>query len=886
MQLPVVSQTPDRPRRSPWKRLASLANQVRLGLLTMVLVSVLPLGTALIYWSARQHSQQTVLLQEERSRIVASQITNYLDDLQRKLSYLARTRGLSQLSPAIQQNFLEGLARHNNAYEMVAILDRQGRVVSSASPYGDKNEDKTLENFTNSPLFQRAYRQQEEFVGRVSVDPQTRAPNVTLAVPIRNNLDKVDGVLLARIHLSFLQYVVSQTQVGATGYVYVLDERNYLIAHSRRVAEVFELENLNDRPLLQFLTQAEQQTMTQYPGLAGTPVLGAVAPVRSVNWKVAVELPTQEAYAPFYRMVMVMGGATISLLALAIAAGWLLSRQLASPLQQLTAAAVQLSQGNLKTRVQIAAQNELGVLAQTFNHMAEQVEASVLTLENANEELEKRVRQRTAELQTAKEEADMANRAKSEFLANMNHELRTPLNGILGYAQILIRDATLSGKQQQGIRIIHQCGSHLLTLINDILDLAKIEARRMELYPQDFHFPNFLLETSEICAIRARQKGIQFDYVAADNLPTAIYADDKRLRQVLLNLLSNATKFTDRGRVTFRVEVLGDPFPIHSVTGTGTLSLGQRIRFTVQDTGIGIPIEKQEAVFRAFEQAGGRDRSTEGTGLGLAISRQITQMMGSDIQLTSTVGQGSTFWFELDLPLAQDWQDNLESESDPVIVGYRGKSYTILVVDDHPENRLVLVNMLEPLGFRMEEASNGRVGYEKALQIRPDLIVTDVIMPELNGLEMTQKLRLHPDFAEVPIIASPASLSQVEQHESFAAGCNSFFPKPIQFDALLTELAKFLDLEWVYEIKNQPQAASGSAAFSTATLSNGWIVPPASELVALHRAATGGFIQDVQQEALRLRDLDPAYSEFANQLLDLAQNFDDEAILRLVEQSI
>ncbi len=888
MQLPVVAKTPNRPGQTPWKRLASLANQVRLGLLTMVLLSVLPLGTALIYWSARQHSQQTVRLQEEHSRVVASQITNYLDDLQRKLSYLARTRGLSQLSPATQHNFLEALARHNDAYEMVAILDRRGRVVSAVSPYGDK----PLEHFTDSPLFQRAYGQQEEFVGNVSMDVQNRVLNVTLAVPIRNNLDQVDGVLLACVNLSFLWYVVSQTQVGATGYVYVLDERNHLIAHSRGAAEIFTQENLNDRPLLlQFLTQAEQQTMAQYPGLEDMPVLGAVAPVRSVNWKVVVELPTQEAYAPFYRMVMIMGGVTMSLLALAIAAGWLLSRQLAHPLQQLTAAAVQLSQGNLKTRVQIAAQNELGLLAQTFNHMAEQVEASVLTLENANEELEKRVRQRTAELQTAKEAADMANRAKSEFLANMNHELRTPLNGILGYAQILIRDTTLSKKQQQGVRIIHQCGSHLLTLINDILDLAKIEARRMELYPQEFHFPNFLLETSEICAIRAHQKGIQFDYVAVGNLPTAVYADDKRLRQVLLNLLSNAIKFTDCGQVTFRVEVLGDPFPIHSPTDTGTPALGQRIRFTVQDTGIGIPVEKQEAVFSAFEQVGGRDRSAEGTGLGLAISRQITQMMGSDIQLNSTVGQGSTFWFELDLPLAQNWQNSSEGDRPPVIVGYRGVPYTILVVDDHPENRLVLVNMLEPLGFRVEAANNGKVGYEKALQIRPDLIVTDVIMPELNGLEMTQKLRLHPEFTDVPIIVSPASLSQVEQHESFAAGCNSFFPKPIQLDALLIELKKFLDLEWVYETKASFQSNSGAVACNTTTLnttmlSNGWIIPPASELVALHRAAAGGFIQDVQQEARRLRDLDPAYQEFANQLLDLAQNFDDEAILRLVEQSI
>ncbi len=485
-------------------------------------------------------------------------------------------------------------------------------------------------------------------------------------------------------------------------------------------------------------------------------------------------------------------------------------------------------------------------------------------LNHSNQLLEQNLNQ----LQVAKEAAETANRTKSQFLANMNHELRTPLNGILGYAQILQRDPTTDPKHLKGLKVIHQCASHLLTMINDILDMSKLEVQKMDLYPQDFHFANFLVSTMEVCRVKAEQKGIKLNYQPGSGLPTAIYADDKRLRQVLLNLLSNAVKFTEFGTVTFRVELVNE----------SEKSTDARIRFEVKDTGIGIAEDKLQAIFLPFEQAGRRDRNSEGTGLGLAISQQIIQMMGSEIHATSKLGQGSTFWFELDLPVSTDWLTQPASRVQKVI-GYQGERRKILVIDDHLENRAVIMGMLAPLGFKMSEANDGQSGLDVALQVRPDFIITDVVMDRMSGLEMTRRLRQLPDFSGVPIIASPASLSQVDMQEALDAGCNSFFPKPIDFDSLLNLLQQHLELHWVYEDVAEELEVDQAAEAD-------WVVPPAADLAKLYQATQDGFMAEIQQEADRLKQLNPQYGQFLNKILELSHQFDDEGILNLLSAYI
>ncbi len=473
----------------------------------------------------------------------------------------------------------------------------------------------------------------------------------------------------------------------------------------------------------------------------------------------------------------------------------------------------------------------------------------------------------------AKISADAASYAKSEFMANMSHELRTPLNGILGYTQIIQNSPNLSKKEQRGIEIIHRCGKHLLTLINDILDFTKIEAHQIKLHTSDFHFPSFLQEVVEICRIKTEQKGLSFIYLTPENLPSGINIDKRRLRQVLINLLSNAIKFTEKGCVTLQVEVLE--------IKKESLSETVRLLFHIEDTGIGMKPEVIDKIFSPFEQLGTTKNKSEGTGLGLALSQKIIEMMNSKIIVKSELEMGSVFQFEIECPVADDWTGTSSITRTGRIIGYIGKKKQILIVDDRWENRSLFINLLSTIGFDLIEAENGQDGLEKAIKYQPDLIISDIKMPIMHGWKMLYEIRKLEQLENTLFFFCSVSTSDNENQKAMQAGANYFLNKPVKSNELYRILAKQLNLTWRYSVEENIKLIP-----SKAPPKNKIIIPPISELTMLLEFAKQGKIKGIQKELDRIAEIDREYQQFVSELNLFAQSFNINKIRQFLQENI
>ncbi len=479
--------------------------------------------------------------------------------------------------------------------------------------------------------------------------------------------------------------------------------------------------------------------------------------------------------------------------------------------------------------------------------------------------MEALIEQRNNELELAIVETERANEAKSVFLASMSHELRTPLNAILGYARILQSDQSLKSDTIEKLSIVERSGNHLLTLINDILDLSKIEAGKVEITPSEINMQSLFNDIVSIFEMRARQKGLDFKYERRFSsllqepagLPLYIFADEKRIRQVMYNLLSNAIKFTEKGYIILRLTY----FP-------------ESVLVDVEDSGRGIKSDDMESIFDPFHQVGDQ-QDQEGTGLGLSISQRLVNLMGGKLIVESNQGLGSVFSFELPLKIVNYTKNYGDSNTywdlSLKVRGYEGERKKVLVADDLRANRMVVADLLEPLGFDIIQACDGLEAVDMARSEKPDIILMDMRMPVLNGFEATKKIRAIPELSQCVIFAFSASVFKEQKQQAVEAGCVAFLSKPIDTEELYIYFEKHCNIKWI-ESKDEPEKEQ---------IQFTW--PHPDVLKELSILVKSGEIKSIRERINLLRKEDPELTEFCEHIDSLVTKFKLKELSKFLE---
>ncbi len=795
-----------------------------------LLLSLLAIGIVggVAFYRAREALKQAAFNQlSVAATLKEEEITRWFEDqqqdfllvsqypaVQKNLKFLLSTKNSHpdyRVTSKLISAYLIGVTQTKPALRELFVLDRSNQIILSTN----KKREGNYEILANVTYFERV-QPGESFTPIFYVSPITGKPSVTLATPLRSADGVRQGLILADLNLERIDQIVRErTGLGKSGETYLVGSlvtQNTFISKEDKINTQQFLTGISSQGINTAMTGVSGSGL--YQNYAKVPVIGVYRWLNQQDLALLVEMQQAEAFAP--------------------------ARQLAGTIVLVGLVAV-------------------GALSIGVYWLTQQLQISREQLENYSHRLEQKA-----------QEALAANHAKSAFLANMSHELRTPLNTILGFAQLMTRDRFISSSQHENLAVISRSGEHLLTLINDVLSMSKIEAGRIILTETSFDLYSLLDSLEEMFRLKAKSKSLQFIFERSPQVPQYIYTDESKLRQVLINLLGNAIKFTETGRVILRVKA--DKKQNHEPS---------LLTFEVEDTGSGIAPADMGKLFKPFVQTEAGQKSHQGTGLGLSISQQFVHLMGGELTVSSTPNQGTIFSFDIQASLVEmPHGETKQIQRRAIALAPDQPSYRILVVEDKPENRQLLVKLLTSLGFEVREAENGQQGVALWHTWEPHLIWMDMRMPVMDGYEATRQIKAHLKGQATVIIALTASAFDEEQAIVLSSGCDDFVGKPFREQVILEKMAKHLGVRYLYE-DSQPSASSQQEETESYALkAESLNVMPTGWIAQLHQAA---LCTDEKQISSLLKQIPDANASLANALADLVNNFRIDKIIDLTQ---